>query len=270
MFGGEQGRAVDHPEGLEQALLDELRDRHAGDDVDHRGEGVAGVIGVAEALAGSELEGLRLGQGRDLLNRLEGRQVLPHHQAEREAAAVAQQHAHGDLAQPVHVVGGQVLGDRIAGLQLALVDQHPNGSADQRLGHRAHAVDAARLQGRLGLPIAPTVSSAQENAAVLDDQQLAPDDLPLFHEAGDQGVQSRESLRRDLFSERVADGEGRFLGQARLGRNRREQACGEQQRGSEHGKRGGMAGRTRRTHTEIRRPNSVRFEGPCRGSFDAC
>ncbi len=127
----------------------------------------------------------------------------------------------GDVAEAVGVERGEVLRDRILEPDAPVVGEHEHRGADDRLGHRAHAKEAARLERELGFAIRVAEGRVLNRATVLDDEQLGADDFVCVDEPLDELVQARESGGRDAFGKWIGGGVRGRVGALVLGRRRR-------------------------------------------------
>ncbi len=118
-----------HTRGLPMSLIlgKDLQGLHA----------QGGILAVADLGAGTEL-----GDGLDAAQLVE---ILAETQGHGQPTRVREQVFDGDVARAFDLVGRQVLRDAVVKLQHTRIDQHQNRGADDGLGHRAHAEDAAGL-----------------------------------------------------------------------------------------------------------------------------
>jgi hypothetical protein len=219
---GMVGRAVGHAQRLEDALLDEVLPREAGQRRDQlpRDHVHQVVVVVAGAEARRRLE---VAQSVDDLGAGEVRGRIEHQvaRAQAQAAAVRQQVAHRELARHVGVAElelRQVVDHLVVPRQLALIHQDRERGRREGLGVRADLEHGVHVHRRRRAQRAHPVALGEAHLAVLDDRDRHAGDGERLHGACHRVV-DRRGRDRPAHAGRGAGGRG--------GRERRKTERGD-------------------------------------------
>ena len=183
LVGVEAG--LDHAERPEHARREELVERLAGDDLDDAAEHVGrdAVVPLAAGLEEQRQSRPRLAAGREVHARrrapleagraVEGVDGVGVVEAVGQPGGVGEQVPHPDrlgrrhghdlghraAAVDAHVGElGQEAGDRVLELEVPLLPQHHRRDRGDRLRHRVDAPQRVRLDGQVGLDVAPAAA----------------------------------------------------------------------------------------------------------------
>ena len=249
------------PSGSKMRSPQELVERLPGGDLHDPGQGVdPGQAAVPPARPGWKSSGSAAKRAAPSVSvapappgrRSSRRRLLLAEPAAGQAGGVRQQVANRDLALrrdeldlPVLLDGdlhplelGDEPRDGVGQADLALLDQHQDRHARDRLGRGGHAEDRVRVHRRLRLDVHHAPGLVVDHAPPAGDQGDGPRDLLLLDVPPDHLVDPIQALRRDPHLLRPGAGQSRWFARprrpegARPGRRREGQGRAPSSKGS--------------------------------------